>query len=69
MCIVRNDLEGDRVDIFALLVLREVQLDQFSAFQRLSVNWVSSMLLQPGKDIRQVEDGAVGGAYWMLEGL
>lgn len=69
MCIVCDDLEGDGIDILALLVLCKVQLDQLSAFERLSVDGVGSMLLQPGKNVGEVEDGAIGGADGVLEGL
>lgn len=69
MRVVCEDLERDRIDILALLVLGEVELGQLAAFQRRTGDWVRAMLLQPRQDVGQVERRPIGGADGMLKRL
>ena len=58
MRIIRQHLVRHRINVLSGLVLRDVQPDQIRAFQRRSVHGVRPMLLDPGENIRDVEDGA-----------
>lgn len=51
MRVVREDLVGDRVDILAVVILREVQLDQVAGLERGPVDGVGAVFLEPGQDV------------------
>lgn len=80
--VVGEDLVRDRVDQVALAVAeagaggvglgvaRKVELDEVTRMQGLAVDGVlARVLVEPGADDLDVEDGAVGGADGVLEGL
>jgi hypothetical protein len=69
MCIVREDFVRNRVYIFPIIVLYKVKLDQVSAFERLAVDWIRAVLLDPWQNVQQVKDYAAGGTDGMREGL
>ena len=69
MGIIREDLVRDRINVLAIVVLGEVQLDELGAFERRARDRVGAVLLEPGQDVGQVEDGAVGRADWMRKRL
>ena len=69
MRVVREDLVRDRIDHFAVIVLRKVKLHELGRFERGAVDRVRSVLQQPWQDVVDVEDGAVGGADGGFEGL
>lgn len=80
--VVGKDLVGDGIDQVAFAVAQagaervclcipgEIEADQVLLLQGLGVDRVLvRMLLEPGADDFDVEDGAVGGADGVLEGL
>ena len=69
MCVIRKNLVRDRIDILALIVLGEVELDEVTALQSLAIYGVRAMLLYPWQNVSEVEDGAFGGADGVFEGL
>ena len=69
VCVVCKHLERNRIDVFSIIVLHKVQLDQLGALKRVSVDWIRSMFLDPGYDVGEIEYGTIGGADGMLEGL
>lgn len=56
MCIIRQDLVGHGVDVVAILVLCDSQLNQVRALQRGSVDGIGPMLLDPWQNICEVEE-------------
>lgn len=69
MCIIRQDLVGNRVDVIALLVLRDGELDQVGAFQRRPIHRIRPMLLNPRQDVCEIEDSSCGCADRMRKWL
>ncbi|KAH0445654.1 hypothetical protein KCU90_g136, partial [Aureobasidium melanogenum] len=69
MSVVGKDLVGDRVNVFAIVILRKVELDQVGRLQWSAINGVRSVLLQPWQDVCEIEDGSFGRADGMLEWL
>ena len=47
MRVVCEDLVGDRIHHLALIILAELELDQFIALQRLSRDWICAMFQEP----------------------
>lgn len=62
MCIICQNLVGHGVDVVAILVLRESQLNQVRAFQRGPVDGIGPMLLDPWQNICDVEERSCGRA-------
>jgi len=69
VCIVRKDLVRDRINVFPIIILYKVELGQVRRLEGRSVDRVRAVLLQPWQDVGEVENGAVRGAYGVLEGL
>lgn len=58
MGIVGEDLEGNRVDKFALFVLHEIEVDEVVDGKRLARHGIGTMFQQPRQDVVQIEDCA-----------
>ena len=69
MRIIRKHLIGDRIHHFALIIVKEVQLDEIRSLKGLSVDRVSAVFQEPCEDIVDVKDCAVGRADRGFEGL
>lgn len=69
VCVVREDLIRDRIDVLVLGVPRKLQLDQVPLFQRRSVCRVRLVLQQPPQDILMVENHPRGGTHRRREWL
>lgn len=69
MCVVRQDLEGDWINIVAVLIFCEGQLDELGALQRRSVDRVCPMFLDPRENVREVEERSIVCADRMRERL
>lgn len=69
MGVVGKDLVGDRINVFAVIVLRKVELDQVGRLQRSAIDGIGAVLLEPWEDVCEVEDGSFIGADWVLEWL
>lgn len=69
MRVVSEDLERHGIDHLALIVLREIKLNQFGALHRKARDGIGAVFLEPGEDVGEVEDGAVARADGVGEGL
>lgn len=70
MSIIGKHLERHGINILAFVILGKVEFDEVATLQRLAIDRVlATMLPQPWEDVGKVEDGAVGGADGVLEGL
>ena len=45
MGVIRENLVGNRIHEIAILILCEIQLDQVTRFEWVSVDWILAMLL------------------------
>ena len=69
MRIIRQNLIRHRINVLARFILRDVQLDQIGALQRRSIHRVRPALFNPGKNMREFENGARRRAHWMRKRL
>ena len=70
MRVVCEDFEGDRVDVFVIVILGKVERYKVCALQRSAVDGIRVRVLRkPGEDVREVEDGTRSSADGIREGL
>ena len=69
MGVISENLEGDRVNVVAVIVLGEIELDQLISFDGSPIDWICTVLLYPRNNVLEVKCRSVGGANWVLKGL
>jgi hypothetical protein len=55
MGVVREDFEGNRVNVFSHVIFSKVELDEVLLLQRFAIRWIRIMFQQPAQDVLVVE--------------
>lgn len=55
MGIVGEDLVGDGIHHFSILIFGETEFDEVGRFERCARYWIGAVLLQPGENVGDVE--------------